>query len=190
MFAQDLLTEGFTGSSLQELCSALPTGERAQKGTMGKGLRLQCPKGWDHSLCCREFQNLCNPCKPRRESSCCDHYFTLFKPGITSSQVSQSSDICCLRFFFIMSSLKKTRSLCSSNKGRFHHNEPRICNIKQGKLQATGSNRREIKSHVHSPPWTGGTAGSPPHWLPANLGIPECSRACPHQGDPLKILKH
>lgn len=175
MFAQDLLTEGFTGSFLQELCSALPTGERAQKGTMGKGLRLQCPKGWDHSLCWREFQNLCNPCKPRRESSCCDHNSTLLKPGITSSQVSQSSDICCLRFFFIMSSLKKTRSLCSSNKGRFHHNEPRICNIKQGKLQATGSNRREIKSHVHSPPWTGVTAGKPSQLTWASLSAAEPS---------------
>lgn len=96
-------------------------------------------------------------------------FLLFFKPGIISSWVSQGFDIHCLRFFFIMSSLKKTKSLGSSNKGRFHHNKPRICNLlnrenserldqTEGKSKATHTAQVTVSLHA-----------GPPHLFPANL---------------------
>lgn len=154
MCARDLFTGGFAARFLKELCSALPTGRKPlergdREPPRTKGSGCKCPQREEHSLCWGNSST----CDKRGGRARAVTTFLLFlKPGIISSWVSQSFDICCLRFFSIMSSLKKSKSLCSSNKGRFHHNKPRICNIKLGKLQATGSNRREIQSRVHSPP--------------------------------------
>lgn len=68
-----------------------------------------------------------------------------------------------------MSSLKKTKSLGSSNKGRFHHNKPRICNL----LNRENSERldqTEGKSKAaHTAQVTVSLQAGPPHLFPANL---------------------
>lgn len=137
---------------------------------MNGGLRMQMPKetgafsmlGGNSSTCA-------TPAKWGGRAHAVTTFLLFFKPGIISSWVSQGFDIHCLRFFFIMSSLKKTKSLGSSNKGRFHHNKPRICNL----LNRENSERldqTEGKSKAaHTAQVTVSLHAGPPHLFPANL---------------------
>lgn len=90
-----------------------------------------------------------------------------------------------------MSSLKNTESLCNSNKARFHHNKPRICNLlKRENSKQLDQTEEQQKGLYPALPqmWWCHCKAAPPHLVPANLETSwAAANTAPHMVLPRQI---